>query len=549
MTRHGARQLLLEGDPELLAAVADGLAVTDPQFKFMKQRNPHMKWDGRVQFLETHGEGSMVGGIGLADRVRKLAKRGKWALEDEVDLATGLALTEHLHNEKLSADQVEASKALLGSSTGCIQLDVSSGKSYILLNLAACFLAQRPGSRFVIVVPKKALLYQLVKDAQKLLPGHDIGVLGDGHRVLHAITVATAATAVATDRITGSKAIAEWMAGVDAIAIDEAHHSTAATWATIIAQLPAPFLWGVSAKFDLGPGKKPLERTLEACFGPPLYEGAAQDFRVPVTVVSYHFEDWAGGVDARLGSKLVDLTPAKYFADGKWRDGFYRGPDGDGRVAPELRRPGRGGVPGAPDPGKYGIYREGPDGDERVPDPGDVVYSTAPDLGIMNFAPRNAWAVALARQMAEAGEIFLATCSRSRHIRVLARLMRQAGLVVEVLDGKVGAAELERIVTAWRAKEIHGVVAQKDVVSEGLSIPSLHHLIKLDGSAGHMLLHQQKGRPARREPGKERGFLHVPYDYQHPSLAANSRAVLAYYRKAGLEVKHRRYPSLAAMDS
>ncbi len=559
------RQLRLEGPESVLDHVRDKLSITSPNFKYIKGRQPWNEWDGKIHFLEPADDGyGYVAGLGLHSRIRKAldkvripgpdGKPQKLEIDDRINLDTGLVLTvDNLTGKTLVKDQIDASTALIAKSTGCIQLDVSSGKSYVALNLLASVLRQRPGLRFALIVPKKVLLYQIFKDAQEVLPNHRIGILGDGHRQLQDITIATAATAVAGSHIKDQKQIQDWLRDVDGILVDEAHHSNAATWKAIYEQSEAQYLWGVSAKFTFGAGsgKKELQMALEACFGPPLYAGAVEEFRVPVVVKAYHFTNWHGRVDPNLSSKLVDLTPCKYLKEGRWYPGLYRGPDDQGKI-PEICKslqPGRrrGEKVLKADKSLYGVWEYVNGEDRKVEGVEDTVYHTAHDAGIMEFKDRDDWAIAVAQEAASRREIFLATCNRSRHVHKLARRFEKAGLRVRTLTGSTTSTATQKIMDEWKAKEIDGVVAQQAVVSEGLSIPSLWHLIKLDGQSGEMTLHQQKGRPARVEPNKACGYLHLPVDYQHKTLLKNSVTALEYWKKMGLDVVHLRRASVSEL--
>ncbi len=538
------RQLVVEASPDALVDLRQRLALPNPAARQILQRQPWLKetWDGKIHFLDLQGTDredltSATCGIGLYERVKRLAKKyGK--VVDEVRNQSGLVLSQNLVGAVLSGDQIAASEALVRCATGCIQLDVSSGKSYIGLNLMASALRQHPDWKFVFLVPKKALLYQMFEDAQKVLPGYEIGILGDGHRQLKSITIATVATAVAGSSIKDNKMIADWMEGIDGILVDEAHHSPAATWKAIYHQSRAKILWGVSAKFGFGAKKRDLERSLEACFGAPRYIGAASDFRVPVKIKVYHFEDWKHGkVSPGLPSKLVDGLPVYYLLKGKgWLPGCYHGPDENGN-APDICRDAKNKV----DKSRYGIYGSDGKGGETQVVPDDIIYHTSHDLGIMEFRERDDWAVRIACKAAEQKQIFLITTNRSRHTKKLERACLKAGLRTARLDGSTPTSEFARIIEAWRKKEIDGVVAQQGVVSEGLSIPSLHHLIKLDGQDGEMVLHQQRGRPARVEPGKHCGYLHLPYDYQHPTLLRKSNSSIRYFASLKMDIAHLRY--------
>ncbi len=560
------RQLVLEGDPDVLEMVRAKLAVTSPNFKYIKERQPWNEWDGKIHFLEIDSVNPFraTAGIGLYQRICRILARlivtgaegkpVKIEIDDRVDLSTDLVLTvNNLKGPALVKDQIAASEALIAKSTGCIQLDVSSGKSYVALNLLASVLKQRPGLKFALIVPKKNLLYQIFKDAQQVLPDHRIGILGDGHRQLHDITIATAATAVGSSHIKDRKQIQDWLKEVDGILVDEAHHSNAATWKAIYEQSNAQYLWGVSAKFTFGAGsgKKELQMALEACFGPPLFVGAVEEFRVPVVVKAYHFTDWHGRTDPALSSKLVDLTPCRYLKAGKWYRGLYRGPDEKGQVPDVCKSlqpgPRRGEKVLKPDKTLYGVWEIVNGLDKKVEDVEDTVYHTAHDVGIMEFKDRDDWAIAVAQEAASRREIFLVTCNRSRHVHKLARRFEKAGLNIRTLTGQTTSVQTQKIMEDWKAKVIDGVVAQQAVVSEGISIPSLWHLIKLDGQSGEMILHQQKGRPARVEPDKVCGYLHLPVDYQHKTLLKNSIACLEYWKKMQLEVVHLRRATVSEL--
>lgn len=544
------RQLRIKGLPDHWgSALRMALSIRHPQEYLIKQRNPWMvsndplkadKWDGRIHYFERNeSEGYWWCGIGLHERFR--AALGAFlddsvTVQDEINLDTGLTFANHLDGAKLTASQIEASRPLLAKSTGALELDVSSGKSYILLNLAACALASYPDWTVAVVVPRKALLHQMVRDARHVLPHFDVGVLGDGERQINQITISTVATAAAPSRIKNRKDIKDWLRNINVLIFDEAHHVGAATWQAVLEQSSADILWGVSAKFTFKAGQRPLERTLEAAFGPPVFKGRVDDFRVPVQVVVHQDETWRGALDSSIPGQLHDGCAAMFKIKGVpgWHHGVYRGPT-DG-VAPECCRDNKGKVNKA----LYGMrLADDTDALKPVSNVEEVVYNTASDMGIMEFKRRDDWAIALAKRLAARQEVFLITVLRSRHLKKLvARFKRETSLVIGQVYGGMSKKQSERVFAAWRSGELAGVVAQTSCVSEGVSVPILTHLIKMDGLGSEMVAHQAAGRPARVEgPDKTTGYVHIPWDCQHQHLLATCESVIRYYLSIGLPVQ------------
>lgn len=536
LVSYGERLLKVVASRRVINYLREKLAVTSANYHFVKKRFPHTNWDGKVHYLTEDG----VCGVGLKSRVMKLLEHDGFKCDDKIDNSFQCAWDEHLVGRTLVPEQVVIAQKLMSVRTGCVEVDVSSGKSYIIMNMAACLLAANPGWKVAVLVPRKALLYQFFEDAQQVLPQYKVGILGDQHRQMAQVTIATAATAVASEKIKDQKIIADWLREVDAIITDEGHHATAATWEAIYRGSNATVMWALSAKFTFGKGKKELERALEATFGPPLYKGAVAEFRVPVKVLFYRFATWKGKA-AAAHSKLIDGVSVAYKIDGAWhRGGIYRGLDADG-VANVLCLDDTG----VKDRKKFGIYV-----DDKKVEVEDCIYNTAHDRGIMEFKERDDWACDLADWCAQRKEIFLISVSRDRHGEKLMTRLKRYGLRVERLSGSTTGRDLNRIIEAWKNHEIDGVVAHKDSVSEGLSIPALTHFIKLDGSPDDMTLHQQKGRPARREgETKMCGYLHIPVDWQHPTLYRNSKHMADYYQRLGTPMALRHYETYAGFKN
>jgi superfamily II DNA or RNA helicase len=536
-----------------LMAIKGHFSLIDPKYEMMKKRNPGMEWDGKVRFYSLWKETDDGNKI-YRFRVGHLQKLLKFLNDEELSYTferkvelDPIPFAQHLMGDdkkpiSLDETQIEASKALLASRRAVIELGTGSGKTEIVLNAFRCVQQVYPDVKMLLVVPKLNLLMQTIERIKRRLPGiGKIGQLGEGVFDVKgaAITVGTFQTASAGKHITLAKEIREWLLTVDMLVLDEAHHTRSDQGQDIINTTPSKWLWAVSAKVTFFKKENEVKHlVLESLFGPPAFKGFSAIRTCPTTVVMHRDRRWEGQLsEFHLFNTYVDGMPVMFKAspEGEWFDACYRGPDIDGKVDCELNpdlcklNPNKKRVP---DKKKFGFYQKVGDEWQAVDtDSRYTICMTTHDIGIVNFTPRNKWAVEVAKQCKFKDEPFVISYRRARHPVVLIPKLRKAGLNVVVVDGDLSGPEQLEMFEKVKNREIDGIMATYSIVAEGVDIPNLVHLIKLDGIGEEQVLTQQRGRVQRVFTGKKMGYLHIPYDRQHQKLLRTSMSMSSYFKK------------------
>lgn len=518
---------------------ARALSVKHPAAAVLKRRNRnnpfYRNWDGMVSYLKPSKwrgpDCDYVCPHGYAERLAAL-------FETTMKLSPvhTAPFSQLLLDKTLSPEQEKVCRLLLSRRLVSAQFKTGSGKTEVMMNAIACLLPQTK-TRFLVLVPLKRLLSQTIKrfteglrDGNKL-----IGIAGDSKLDLDSrrIVIGIPNTVAKLDH--------PWLSGVTHVICDEAHHSSSDLWRKAIAGCSPDAIWGLSGKlsFDRAPNRQ-REFELEGLLGPVQIESEAAERRVPV-IVRLHKpapDSWAPcpSVPAQVRDGVA--VAFKLRGATTWSYGKYRGLDLNGKPNRSCLREDHNGKL-RPDKSLFGIYARDGKSWRQVSDseiePNTVVYRIAYDVGAMEYAPANQWAVELAKACAEAGEPWLMTVQKVRHLNTLHQLLTNANVSAEILHGTLsdGAQRLERFTSG----RVSGLVATQGCVSEGLDIPDLRHFIKLDRMAGEQLLTQQEGRVARIAPGKERAFIHLSADPQLPSLATIARRAVQYYREIGLKAE------------
>jgi superfamily II DNA or RNA helicase len=222
------------------------------------------------------------------------------------------------------------------------------------------------------------------------------------------------------------------------------------------------------------------------------------------------------------------------------RKGIYHGLNAEGKVPPWMLMRDPKTSKWKRDKKLFGIYEYDEHGVRYKMeglDPEDIIYWTRHDVAIMEFVERNQWAVAKAQQFMAAGEPFVVTVKRRKHLSRMVRWLTQAGVPVLDLGGHLTGKRQDLHIAALREGETPGLVSILGSIGEGVDVPNLRHIIKLDGLSDEQALEQLKGRLQRQAPGKECGYLHIPYDEQHEALQKTRGTIVNYYRRKGLTVR------------
>lgn len=545
----GRRVVLEDYNPNEVLCLKNGLSIKHPKEWLLRQQRPYLNdpekpWDGRIHWLkEKHGQWSFP--FGFLERARECIETAggdffvtqrhtDTPVKPVYDLVGGIVL---------DPIQREALEALLSKrSGGTVQLSTGSGKTYLTAALANSWLNRdEPWGKVLVLVPKKLLLKQTAKSLSECLPWK-VGMLGDGHRDFDAdVLVATPNTASAPDRVNGSDEILKFLnKNVSAVVIDECHRSTSTMWQEAIenAELTEA-TWAMSGKVKYLDNKQ-QEMTIESYLGKPVFTGRNSKRLVPVTVRFYRHG--APKLPPHVTAQLYDNCICKVWVNNRWVPAVYRGKDAEGAVKDDLLD-----SDGNPDNSKFGIWTF-PSKDiqstriDPQPKRNDIIYQTAHDAGIAVNSVRNKWAIDLALDVSTGGSgrsmptgPCLITVKRMRHAVELTQklsLLRPTCMV----SGSLTGDQQQRLIREFNDYKYPIMVAVAGVISEGVDMPNLLHVIKLDGLSGEQGLEQLKGRVERSAPGKTQGYLHIPDDMHHPALRKASNFMKKYYKAGGLKV-------------
>ena len=108
-----------------------------------------------------------------------------------------------------------------------------------------------------------------------------------------------------------------------------------------------------------------------------------------------------------------------------------------------------------------------------------------------------------------------------------------------MVSGESSGREQTESIQKLAKGEVMGIVAVYSTMSEGVDVPILVHLLKLDGIASEQVLTQQLGRVRRKHDNKEMGYLHIPSDEYYAYLKKKSAYMAQYYQRVGEEVEMR----------
>jgi len=532
-------------------AIHHATRIKHPQAFFLKRKHPknpfYRDWDGFVRSIDRDWNGPGVYGcpLGLYGKLAESEAPFLTGLMDAVrpylEVSDPSPFQQLLKGKTLSPAQQEVCELLLRQRLASIQFKTGSGKTEIMINASACHLQHQSDAVFLVLVPNRNLLHQTYKRFDEGTDGLlRMGIAGDSQLQLDAnVVIATPHTISEMNCLEGD----EFLAQVTHVVVDEGHHQASGLWTKASERCPEASLWGLSGKLQYTQaGNKQKEHTIEAQFGPLLLESEAVERRCPVVVCSYTAKSWPA-ITSNLPSSIRDGVKAAFKMVGadSWTYGIYHGLDENGKASQMCTTTDDKGKTKV-DKAKFGVYaKDKATGKMAQVKPSQMtknslVYQTSHDIGIMEYKPRNQWAVDLAASLSAKGEPWLMTVAKLRHVDRLTGLLQQSGMSFGVVSGDRTSGENQEALKKFAEGKVSGLLAIYQSVSEGIDIPGLYHLIKLDGQPGEQLLTQQDGRVGRIAEGKTHGTVHVPIDLHNMSLAKNSRRIVKYLKDNGCRV-------------
>ena len=183
--------------------------------------------------------------------------------EIDPDILEGITLREY---------QVEGISSALAHRRGLIQVHTGGGKTEMMIGIAK-YLLDTQDFHILLCVPTTNLLYQTYERAlQRGISSDDIFLLGDGNQVDPNKCIGISTVASAYLKLNTDKEYMEWLAGVDCLMMDEAHHSKCRTWSTVIDSVSPTYLLGFSAEpFHRDKGHIIPDLVLRGLIGPVIH--------------------------------------------------------------------------------------------------------------------------------------------------------------------------------------------------------------------------------------------------------------------------------------
>ena len=537
----------------------NALRVKHPAEQFIKRKNPHLRdWDGFAKFfLRGRAPNSPIEcGRGFLPRIEKWADDRDWPIVVEYAFDRyRLPPYRTAIRGQLDEEQEAPCRALLERDFCVLEFKTGSGKTVVLANAIGCVLDADPTARAVFIVPKRNLMLQGIKEFKKFLPRYAVGMIGDGEFTCTSrtrVAIAVVNSAACSEAQVNSSAVREWLRDVTVVALDEAHRSSSDMWETAIRNCAGmQVLWAVSGKITFSDPLKSM--ALEAAIGKPHMTGQNLSRLCPVEVITYRNSSWAGSLDGMgLQSSLSDGCGVVVYIGDNVLEAEWRGSNPEGRIPrwmtnrakrleEELQKIDKHAK--MPVSNCFGVYLDRTlisESDDGTYGPfvnrDDMVFATTQDFGIVDYGRRNAWAVRLVEELNARGEPWAVSVRRNRHLNILTKLLTKRGIEHGVVHGGLSAKRQREVFEAVKDGKLMGFIGNADIIGEGVDIPRLVHIVRLDGMSGESVLEQTKGRVQRAAPGKRCGYVHIPLDMHHKKLAANARKMIAYYKKTDLRV-------------
>ncbi len=240
----------LTGAPEEL--LTECMSFLDPK-RWHSRAFREKRWDGKVclsmgcsfpaghvdrvvEFLATKQYSARV--LGRKHRIAMdLSRFGR-------DFLPGITMWDH---------QYEACKTFLTHHCGWGQIYTSGGKTEVYIAVA-WYLWQECGYRTYVIVPRKGLAREMARRARAYYNGAlEVGQFGDGEKTIGQFTVCTSQALLAfRKRVTHRKvrkadpALKDMIANFEVMFLDEAHHTSAATWYEVAMKAGALRRFGMS---------------------------------------------------------------------------------------------------------------------------------------------------------------------------------------------------------------------------------------------------------------------------------------------------------------
>lgn len=281
--------------------------------------------------------------IGLLTIVRAEAERLGYEVVSDVELSNPQyefsAIDENfLDGITLRPYQLEGIEACLRYHKGLIQVATGGGKTEIMIGVCR-YLQQNEEGNILICVPSSKLLHQTVDRMKKRgIEEKDISLFGDGYALNTSCRIAVGTVQTVYRRISSSDENTQyWLHNVRCLMMDEAQHSAAVTWYSIIDYIAPEYNLGFSAEpfygdkdhvvrdlilrgtvgsvihrismnylIEKGYLSKPYMLALETCYNGNIYK-----------LIDWHTVNKTGVINNQLRNQLICDTAIRLASIGK----------------------------------------------------------------------------------------------------------------------------------------------------------------------------------------------------------------------------------------
>lgn len=220
-----------------------------------------------------------------------------WDSTTDVVLPNGMVMRDY---------QAESLRKTLKWYRGIWKVATNGGKTAMAAGLMSLIGTDK---RYLIMVPRKVILNQFMDELKNKLHIEHVGIAGDSNFELldKGFTVAMYQT---LSRRLKDKTVKTWLAGVDALFVDECHFADAETFKKVILKCPAPFRIGMSGT----PFKEAKHKRMEikSLFGPILTKVSNK------ALIEY-------GISVKPHVIFLDVKGAKLVPKTSWSDVYSTG--------------------------------------------------------------------------------------------------------------------------------------------------------------------------------------------------------------------------------
>ena len=227
-------------------------------------------------------DGSSYFPLGLLDFLQALCKQ----LEIETELGfepEQVELLEHeidpdiLEGITLRHYQQQVVSKALSYKRGLIMSPTGSGKTAMIAAIIKHLLQEREHFKVIVGVPSVYLLHQTYQEFLNFgISEQQLGRMGDGYSLDPSKAVIISTVATLYSEVTDGKD--EFYQHIDCLFFDEAHHTSAFTWYTVIDNMETEYIFGVSASPFYGDKEHLLQDLLvRGAIGPIIHKVEQRD--------------------------------------------------------------------------------------------------------------------------------------------------------------------------------------------------------------------------------------------------------------------------------